>query len=189
MMRRLASVGSRSRDGLARGGWQLVELMITIGLTSMVLAVAGKFLAVLLSAEHRYGLALQDAAVHSRLAEQFRDDAHLSIRGQLEGQTLDLEFADGRAVRYRAERSVMHREEANPGVKLIKRDVYRQSEGEFGFEQDQPARLVCIVHETNRAESETPRESARDVRIEAALGLIGPSTPESHEPVAEARSP
>jgi hypothetical protein len=189
MMRNPASAGSVSMRGdcRARGGWHLVELMCTIGLTSIVLAVAGKYLAVLLNAETRYGLALQDGAVQSRLAGQFRDDAHDSISARLQGETLDLALADGRTVRYRAEQSVVHRELSGPGVSSVTRDIFRQSEGVLRIEQDEAAGLVCIVCETEPTAS--AREATPNVRIEAALGIVGRSTSMSARPVVEVRQP
>jgi hypothetical protein len=142
-----------------------------------------------LNAETRYGLALQDGAVQSRLAGQFRDDAHESTSARLQGETLDLALPDGRSVRYWFERSVVHRELSSPGGDLLSRDVFRQSQGVFDLEHDEAAGLVCVVRTTEPTASTTGSEATPVVRIEAALGLFPASTANVARPVVEVRHP
>lgn len=191
-MRRLQvpiSPAVSSRLPAVRGGWQLVELMFTIGITAMVLAVAGRYLAVLMNAESRYGLALQETAVLSRLAEQFRDDAHESSGATPLEQGIEFNFADGRTARYRAEQSMIHREVSNAGARPLSRDVFRLSAGAYRFEHRSAEDLVALVREQAPLQSGFAPQSRPDIRIEAVVGLLAGANSMGAAEVAEAARP
>jgi hypothetical protein len=173
---------SHSNRGIKsrRGGWQLVELLMVITITSLLMLVSGRMMRSLLSTETSVGESLSREQQWSRLGEQFRSDAHRARAVTSGDQQLKLTLDDETVVVYRIHNDELSRERGED-EKAHKVESYRADDGGWKIESDPDARLVRIVRSAPLAQtyasnvgSGRPRS---DQVLEAATGLFAGTAP------------
>ena len=106
-----------------RRGASLIELVLIIGIVTVLLGICGAFFHLLLGLERSGRVALGDARSVARLARQFREDVRGSRVVKSVPTGLDLSRLDGSSVAYRTEPNALVRTESADG-KRLRREGY-----------------------------------------------------------------
>ena len=120
----------RARVESPRRGASLVEMILIIGSMTIIFAVCGVFLHLLLRVDRSGRAALTEAVTVSRLGRQFRDDVRAASAAKpVEGKAgspggLGLTLPGGRAVAYTNVPGFLERVES-AGDKFTRREGYR----------------------------------------------------------------
>jgi len=157
-----------------RRGYALIELLVLITIVAVMLGLCAGMLHLLMRLDRVGRSAADEAADMARLGRDFRADAHASPAAGPAGRTPDgitLAVAEGRSVEYRARPTDILRT-VREGDKVRHREQYRRparSAVRFEVARDGPAAIASLT--ISREPGGKDGSPARDVRIDAALGL------------------
>ncbi|MBX3442458.1 MAG: hypothetical protein KF774_08620 [Planctomyces sp.] len=179
-MRRPSTFRSRSGEGdrTRRRGWQLVELMTVVALVAMILFMTASVLFRMMAIESTAGRALQDQATLTRLATQFRRDAHqaIGVRASDDDPRLTFVLPQVGEIHYRREGDATLVRELRTSGQRIAMDAWTVPGVRWSFETSTPglvrlARVPALSPEDSVSQGHSPA-SRRAERIDAAVGLL-----------------
>ncbi len=149
-----------------RRGFTLIEMILVIGSVSVILAICGSLLHVLLRLDRSGRESLGDSVTLTRLARQFRQDVRAARAVDLgKEQQLELARSDGPPIIYHLDKGLLLREERK-GDDVRRREAYSLTRlGPLRFESDGSwIRLILSRHPAHPAATVRPA-----VIIEARL--------------------
>jgi len=164
-----------------RRGLTLIELVMTIGIGSVVFGLTVTLLASILRTERTARQHLAETQTIGRLAHQFRRDAHAAASAELAPAansgpaTLRLAMQDGSQVDYQWAEGGLRRT-WSPANRSPSREVFvLPSAAAASFELDHaPSAQFAILRLESRP-SDPHGRAGRKLRIEAKIGSISPS--------------
>ena len=167
-----------------RRGISLVEMLVVIGLSSLILSLIATCLHGLYRADGRTRLRLEERAAITQLSLRLRADAHAAVHAELltpstpdELAGLALIAADGRRIEYRSATRRIERTVSQDG-RTIHRDAFRLplAQATWELETAMGRSLVAVVLTTSALGSSAAVRAAAE-RLEAAVGLHSTLTP------------
>jgi len=157
-----------------RRGFTLIEMIVALGISSMLAGIAVLMLHALLKSHNAGREHLEYCRTINRLAEQFRGDVHAAQKTSPEVNegVFDLlpDSADGAKIRYQCLQDRIDRSELKDD-KVVRQESYMlppDVEPSIKIQTHQDASIACILispkQQTPKLKHPTP------VRIEAVLG-------------------
>lgn len=172
------STSLATRNAL-RQGYSLIELVVVMSMLSVLLALTGTTFYFLMRSEKSVTQSLVTERSVSRLANQFRDDVHQSIRCEQAGGVgekkteLTLKTDDQHQVQYRTTKGGLTRYQVEAG-NAVAREDYRLPECEIHFESDgesNPTLCTLVIQRPGAVMMRTPRGAIplRALKIQARV--------------------
>ena len=154
-------------------GFTLVEVLVTLSIGSVVMLLGAQMLIASMKLSKRAGEERQRCETLSRLASQFRQDAHLAIGTSIESpESIRFDLADLATVEYDlSEQGVLKRVYRSAESDVSIPEAYRLGEKvHLVFEQmKEPNRVRMLVGEQTGLEDPAVRI---DRSVEPVLGLL-----------------
>ena len=168
------------RSAARRRGYNLVEMIVAISITSVLAGVSLGLIGALIRADHSGRRHLEETQSLARLARQFRADVAQAQAAKLadEARRLELRLSDGAVVEYTAEPGRVLRDERLGDERLgdeRRREQFVAPEAtqlNFAVDQDrQPATAAAgLIREQESSDSAATTAARLGWRVEAVIG-------------------
>lgn len=164
-----------------RRGFTLIELVATMGVASVMAAIAVAMLYLLLGLERESREGLRRRAALSHLAEQFRDDAHAAVAfaesraskppgGGKSPPVWEFQLGNDRVVRYSRADEALLRTERDGGKPVGQESFALGPRAEVSIERSNGEAPSLVSLRIAPRDGPAHEPSVRDVRIDALLG-------------------
>jgi type II secretory pathway component PulJ len=157
----------------SRSGWTLLEILVVLPLMALLLSGSAMLLTALFRSQGALSSDIQQESTRSRLAAQFRADAHWSISARCEsGKECVFTGDDNQTVHYSVQETTILREERlGPEVTMRERYPLDGIAGEFSLE---PSTALTLVHLDLKPVGEPTKyaSASRLSHLEAAVGSL-----------------
>jgi hypothetical protein len=158
-----------------RAGWTLLELMVVIPLMALLLSASAVLMTSVLRSQGALWSQIQQESARSRLALQFREDAHAAGSATVSSpKVCELWMSEVDFVRYEIKENSLHREVR------VKEEIVERADfpleglsASFVLEESGERPLVRLTMESS-AEQRQHSRPCRPATIEAAIGLHQP---------------
>ncbi|MGQ0635708.1 MAG: prepilin-type N-terminal cleavage/methylation domain-containing protein [Planctomycetaceae bacterium] len=154
-------------------GFTLVELVVVLGVASILVGSTVGIIHLLLASERQQERAARTSFTLANLSRLFRADVHAAVRVQTAEQTpatLALEGKSGSAIVYRADLHVLTRVESSGGREIHRETFQFPASSSMGFEfapESSLARLTLALARVAATSSAGSSAPPRIIEIEA----------------------
>ena len=169
----------------SRGGWTLIEMLVTISVMGTLTGVAVKTLSAMLQSEFRGVEHVARLATVSKMARQFRTDIHAASKFELANvpnkPLLLISVNETRQIQYEIQPAGLLRTEQRGSQSPI-RELWRLKQTRFQLEETAgPTRFLTLVVGTldpHPSQGSSPTATLKELRIDAIVGRDADRNPQ-----------
>lgn len=174
---------TRRTDRRAQRGFSLIEMAVATSILSVVLALSMTTIVGMFRVERQFARDAQHDLATSRLAAQFRADAHAAVAAEVDADCR-LTQSDGRTVKYAFADARITREVLRDGA-IEHRDSFpldRRAVVRFALVPEFDNRLVAVRIVADGSLPRSGKAAVRPLLIESAVGIHAEQTLAEEKP-------